>query len=217
MYDYHSISLSSFEMLALNVLVLSLIMLALYKGESRLDSDSPWAMLSLLAVFGISGRILLDPLPNIQPVTMLVLVVGIYFGGWRAIALAGVIAWTSNAIALGHGPWTLFQALGWGAVGLLGASLSGFLREGDRLMVGRLAFVSAASAFLFDWTVSLSILLDASTSMIIPYLINGLAFDLYHAAGNVAFVAWMAAPLGDMILRHSEIPASEAVSEVAPN
>ena len=79
MYDYHSISLSSFEMLALNVLLLSLIMLALYKGESRLDSDSPWAMLSLLAVFGISGRILLDPLPNIQPVTMLVLVVGIYF------------------------------------------------------------------------------------------------------------------------------------------
>ncbi len=142
MYDYHSISLSSFEMLALNVLLLSLIMLALYKGESRLDSDSPWAMLSLLAVFGISSRILLDPLPNIQPVTMLVLVVGIYFGGWRAIALAGVIAWTSNAIALGHGPWTLFQALGWGAVGLLGASLSGFLREGDRLMVGRLAFVS---------------------------------------------------------------------------
>ena len=217
MYDFHSISLSPAEMLALNVMTLSLIMLALYRGERQLDSNRPWAMLSLLAIFGISGRILLEPLPNIQPVTMLVLLAGIYFGGWRALALAGTIAWVSNVLVLGHGPWTFFQALGWGAVGLSGAGLSGFLLDGNRIRVTRLAYVSAASAFLFDWIVSSSILLETGTSMIVPYLINGLAFDLYHAAGNVAFVAWMAVPLSDMILRHSADPAREAVSEVVAN
>jgi len=217
MYDFHSISLSPAEMLALNVAILSIIMLALYRGEGQLDSNRPWAMISLLAIFGISGRILLDPLPNIQPVTMLVLLAGVYFGGWRALALAGAIAWASNVLVLGHGPWTLFQALGWGAVGLSGAALSGLLLDGRRIRATRLAFVSAASAFLFDWIVSLSILMEADSSMIVPYLINGLAFDLYHAAGNVAFVAWMAVPLSEMILRHSPEPAREAVSEVVAN
>lgn len=217
MYDFHSISLSPAEMLALNVAILSIIMLALYRGESQLDSNRPWAMISLLAIFGISGRILLDPLPNIQPVTMLVLLAGVYFGGWRALALAGAIAWASNVLVLGHGPWTLFQALGWGAVGLSGAALSGLLLDGRRIRATRLAFVSAASAFLFDWIVSMSILMEADSSMIVPYLINGLAFDLYHAAGNVAFVAWMAVPLSEMILRHSPEPAREAVSEVVAN
>lgn len=98
-----------------------------------------------------------------------------------------------------------------------GAALSGLLLDGRRIRATRLAFVSAASAFLFDWIVSLSILMEADSSMIVPYLINGLAFDLYHAAGNVAFVAWMAVPLSEMILRHSPEPAREAVSEVVAN
>ena len=51
--------------------------------------------------------------------------------------------------------------------------------------------------------------------MLIPYLLNGLVFDLYHAVGNVVFVAWMAAPLGEMMARHRTTRNREAVREVA--
>ena len=217
MYDFHLISLGHYEMLLLNLGILSLIALALYRGERYLEGRRTLEMMSLLAVFGIAGRILLDPLPNIQPVTTVVLLAGIYYGGWRALALAGTIALTSNVLVLGHGAWTIFQVLGWGVVGFSGAVLSRFILDGDKLMVTRLAFVSAASAFVFDWIVSISILLEAGPSMLLPYLLNGLPFDLYHAAGNIAFVAWLAAPLGDMMLRHRARPAIQAVSELVPN
>lgn len=88
-----------------------------------MDDSNPLAMIAILAIFGIAGRILLDPLPNFQPVTVIVLLAGIYYGAPRAVALAGIIALTTNFVVLGHGPWTLFQVAGWAFVGTLGAIL----------------------------------------------------------------------------------------------
>ena len=117
MYDFHNIALAPAESLLLNAAILSVIVFALLKAERRLDEGSGWIMLALLAVFAFAGRILFEPLPNIQPVTLIVLLAGIYLGSPRAFALAGVVALSTNVLVLGHGPWTLFQVIGWGAVG----------------------------------------------------------------------------------------------------
>ncbi len=174
-------------------------------------------MLFLLAVFGVSGRILLDPIPNVQPVTVLVLLAGAYFGAPRAIALAATIALASNVLLLGHGPWTLFQAIGWGGVGLLGALFANRIVVDGDARIGLLAVIAAISGLAFNWFVSLSILLEVGPTMLIPYLLNGLVFDLYHVAGNVLFVAWMASPLGDMMHRHRSSPSFKSVIDRVPN
>lgn len=217
MYDFHNVALSPIQSLFLNIATLSIIVLSLIRSERSLRDQSQWGMLVLLAVFGVSGRILLDPIPNVQPVTVLVLLTGAYFGAPRAIALAATIALASNVMLLGHGPWTLFQAVGWGAVGLVGALMSSRIIVEGRVRVGPLAVIAAASGLAFNWFVSLSILLEAGPSMLVPYLLNGLVFDLYHVAGNVLFVAWMASPLGEMMSRHRSSPAFEAVRDGAPN
>ena len=217
MYDFHNVALSPIQSLFLNIAILSIIVLSLIRGERSLRDQSQWGMLFLLAVFGVSGRILLGPIPNVQPVTVLVLLAGAYFGAPRAIALAATIALASNVMLLGHGPWTLFQAIGWGGVGLLGALLSNRIAvEGD-VRVGLLAVIAAISGLVFNWFVSLSILLEVGPPMLIPYLLNGLVFDLYHVAGNVLFVAWMASPLGEMMHRHRSSPSFEAVIDRVPN
>lgn len=215
MYDFHNVSLSSIQSLFLNIAILSIIVLSLIRSERSLRDQSQWGLLFLLAVFGVSGRILLDPIPNVQPVTVLVLFSGAYFGAPRAIALAATIALASNVILLGHGPWTLFQALGWGLVGIVGSQLSNSLLVNGEIRVNRMAFLAAILGFVFNWIVSLSILIETGSSMMIPYLLNGLVFDLYHAAGNVVFVAWMAVPLGDMMARHRTTRNPDAVREVA--
>ena len=174
-------------------------------------------MLFLLAVFGVSGRILLGPIPNVQPVTVLVLLAGAYFGAPRAIALAATIALASNVLLLGHGPWTLFQAIGWGGVGLLGALLANRIVVDGDVRVGLLTVIAAISGLAFNWFVSLSILLEVGPPMLIPYLLNGLVFDLYHVAGNVLFVAWMASPLGDMMHRPRSSPSFKSVIDRVPN
>ncbi len=217
MYDFHNVALSPIQLLFLNIAVLSIIVLSLIRSERSLRDQSQWVMLVLLAVFGVSGRILLDPIPNVQPVTVLVLLVGAYFGASRAIALAAIIALASNVILLGHGPWTLFQAVGWGSIGLAGSMLSNRIIADGKVRIGTLAVIAAASGLAFNWFVSLSILLEAGSSMMVPYLLNGLVFDLYHVVGNVLFVAWIASPLGEMMYRHRSSPAFEAVRDRAPN
>lgn len=182
-----------------------------------MDDGSHWMMLGILAIFGVSGRILLEPLPNIQPVTVIVLLAGIYYGAPRAFALAGIIALASNILVMGHGPWTLFQVIGWGSVGLAGALLADWLLIDSKLNLNRVAVIAIAAGFAFDWIVSLSILLKTDPSMLAPFLLNGLVFDLYHAAGNLAFVAWMAIPIGEILARHRAVPSAEAVSEVVTN
>lgn len=217
MYDFHNVALSPTQSLFLNVAILSIIGLSLIWSERSLRDQSQWGMLALLAVFGVSGRILLDPIPNVQPVTVLVLLAGAYYGAPRALALAASIALVSNVIFLGHGPWTLLQAIGWGAIGLVGAFMANHLIVEGRIRVGLLAIIAAASGFAFNWFVSLSILLETGPSMLVPYLLNGLVFDLYHAVGNVVFVAWMASPLGEMMARHRSSFAFEAVREGVSN
>ena len=217
MYDFHNVALSPIQSLFLNIAVLSIIVLSLIRSERSLRDQSQWGMLFLLAAFGVSGRILLDPIPNVQPVTVLVLLAGAYYGAPRAIALAAIVALASNVMYLGHGPWTIFQAIGWGAIGLAGALSANLIVVEGRVRIGHLAVIAALSGLAFNWFVSLSILLEVGSSMLVPYLLNGLVFDLYHMAGNVLFVAWMASPLGEMMSRHRSSPALESVREVASN
>ena len=217
MYDFHNVALTPNQSLLLNITILSVIVFAVIRSERRMDDSNPLAMIGILAIFGIAGRILLDPLPNFQPVTVIVLLAGIYYGAPRAVALAGIIALTTNFVVLGHGPWTLFQVAGWGFVGILGAIFAEHLLKEGQLQLNKLAGLAVISAFAFDWIVSVSILINTDASMLAPYLINGLLFDLYHAVGNLVFVAWLANPLGEIMLRHRVEPSSQAVSEVVTN
>ena len=198
-------------------MILSVIIMSILRGEKRIEESSPHAILALLALFAISGRILLDPIPNVQPVTVIILLVGIFYGIPWALALSGIIALSTNLVFLGHGPWTLFQLAGWGLVGIIGAKLSNRLVLDGRLSVSRLMGVSVVSAFVFDWIVSLSILLNHEPSMLLPYLANGIVFDLYHAVGNLIFVAWIATPLSEIMQRHRLKASYRAVREVAIN
>ena len=217
MYDFHNVYLSPLQTLALNVAVLSIIVFSLIRSERSLRDQSQWGMLILLAIFGVSGRILMEPIPNVQPVTVLVILTGAYFGAPRAIALAAIVALASNVIFMGHGPWTIFQAVGWGAIGIFGALLSDKLVVNEKLRLNRLALMAAASGIAFNWFVSLSILLDTGFSMLVPYLLNGLVFDLYHAFGNILFVAWMATPLGEIMSRHRSSQSLESVRDGVAN
>ena len=217
MYVFHNVALTPNQSLLLNITILSVIVFAVIRSERRMDDSNPLAMIGILAIFGIAGRILLDPLPNFQPVTVIVLLAGIYYGAPRAVALAGIIALTTNFVVLGHGPWTLFQVAGWGFVGILGAIFAEHLLKEGQLQLNKLAGLAVISAFAFDWIVSVSILLNTDASMLAPYLINGLLFDLYHAVGNLVFVAWLANPLGEIMLRHRVEPSSQTVSEVVTN
>ena len=212
MLDAHAVAIGPHGMLAINIAMLSLIGWALWRAEQKMSSGSDLILLILLGAFAVSGRVLLDPIPNVQPVTVIVLLAGIHFGAPRAVALAAAVALCSNVL-LGHGLWSLYQAVGWSAVGVAGAALSNRLYVDGRMAIGALAALAAVSAFAFDWIVSLSALHSLSSEMFLVYLMAGIPYDLLHAAGNVAFVAWLANPLSEIMTRHVAPPAPMAVRD----
>ena len=202
MLDAHAIDLSPFESLALNLSLLAVVAWSLWKAEKSLNSGNDLTILALITIFAITGRILLEPLPNVQPVTVVVLLVGIHYGATRSIGVATIIAISSNLV-MGHGLWTFYQALGWSLVGVTGALLSQSLRVDDKISVSRVASVSFVAAFAFDWVVSVSVLHTLPLETLPVYIMAGLPFDLVHGVGNVAFAAWMAEPISDIMSRHS--------------
>lgn len=212
MLDAHAVAIGPHGMLAINIAMLSLIGWALWRAEQKMSSGSDLILLILLGAFAVSGRVLLDPIPNVQPVTVIVLLAGIHFGAPRAVALAAAVALCSNVL-LGHGLWSLYQAVGWSAVGVAGAALSNRLYVDGRMAIRALAALAAVSAFAFDWIVSLSALHSLSSEVFLVYLMAGIPYDLLHAAGNVAFVAWLANPLSEIMTRHVAPPAPMAVRD----
>ena len=202
MLDAHAVTLSPIETFILNVSLLAIIGWSMWKAEKSLSPGSDAMVMALIGVFAVSGRVLLDPLPNVQPVTVIVLLAGIHYGAARSTVLATSVALVSN-IFLGHGIWTLYQAAAWSLVGISGSLLSERLTFSGSLAVSRVAAFSVAAAFLFDWVVSLSALHSFGVDMLLVYIISGIPFDILHAAGNVFFVAWLSTPRSEMMSQHS--------------
>ena len=217
MYDFHNFVLTPEQDLLVNIAILSALVFAIFKGEKKIQHSNPLLILALVTVFCIAGRILLQPLPNIQPVTVTIILVGIYYRSPWAIAVSGVVALSTNMISLGHGPWTVFQVIGWSVVGIAGSVFADKLLVDGKIALNRLMVLSVVSAFAFDWIVSASILLNHDFSTFYPYLVNGLLFDVFHALGNAAFVILLANPLGEIMSRHRTTNRGRAVSEVVAN
>jgi energy-coupling factor transport system substrate-specific component len=214
MIDAHAINLGPNGMLIVNVALLSMIGWALLKTEKSITTQSDVIILSLIAIFAISGRILLDPIPNIQPVTVIVLLVGIHFGATRSIIFATSIALVSN-LFIGHGLWTVYQATGWSMIGILGAIISSKIYVNSKLSINPLMYIAALCGFVFDWIVSLSALHVINPDLFLLYILSGIPFDVLHAAGNMFFVAWLAVPLSEIMIRHISIEQPSVVENFA--
>ena len=147
-----------------------------------------WSLF-LLAIIASGSRILLSGLPNIMPVTILVIMVGSKYGLQRSIAFVILVTVSSNAV-LGDGWWTLFQVLAWSSVAGVSAVFSVHDNQGN-LSMKRLSFSAIWSVPLFSMIVSLSIL-DGSMSSLefVLYLFNGIPFDALHMMGNIFFAVW---------------------------
>ena len=147
-----------------------------------------WSLF-LLAIIASGSRIILSGLPNIMPVTILVIMVGSKYGLQRSIAFVILVTVSSNAV-LGDGWWTLFQVLAWSSVAGVSAVFSVHDNQGN-LSMKRLSFAAIWSVPLFSMIVSLSIL-DGSMSSLefVLYLFNGIPFDALHMMGNIFFAVW---------------------------
>ena len=189
----HGPVLSPVAALVLDVVLLGAATLLLLQ-DRRLTRHQGVLLLSLVAVVALL-RVLMANLPNVQPVTVAVLLAGASLGARRGVAFAILVTMLSNAI-LGDGYWTLFQAAAWSMVAVVGSRAN--LIENDRLLLGRATLFSAALALPFGAITNLSLLGGGVGFSQFPALMwTGMPFDLSHALGNVVVMLWT----GSLMLR----------------
>jgi energy-coupling factor transport system substrate-specific component len=156
--------------------------------ERTHPSSKVLAMVATLAALAALGRIAFAPLPNVKPTTDIVFLAGYVLGGAPGFAIGALAALSSNLI-FGQGPWTPWQMVGWGIVGVLGAAWAPLTR--GRLPRIATAVLLVLCAFFFGALTNLSTLTAAGgTPSLAQFGVTesaGLPFDVAHAVGNVVF------------------------------
>ena len=204
----HGPTLSPIESLAINTLLIGVAFFLLLKPN--LESRRSILMLSSITLVAAASRVALEPFPNVQPLTVMCLVVGGTLGARRGMAFAVIATLLSNLV-LSNGWWTLFQASGWALIALAGSKLA--VVSENKIQMKRLVLVSAISSLLFGWWVSLSIWTPGMGGFEFAiYLLNGLPFDAMHVLASIVSAIWIAPWLCDLI--HEEVVLFDTPSPV---
>ena len=138
-------------------------------------------LLAILTALSVVLRIAkLVPIPNVQPVSDILMIVTLELGVGFGIALAALTMFLSNII-LGFGIWTIPQILAY-----IGCVLTiAFLAKILPLKIG----------FEYGFLVSLGMSIYGGVAAFVAYWLSGILFDFYHAAGNFAFYLVLYKPL----------------------
>lgn len=138
-------------------------------------------LLSLLAALAVAGRYAFQFMPNVQPVTALVIICGIILGPLSAVLLAFVTTFLSNML-LGMGIWTIWQVISWGLIGFISGVFSKTLKK---MPFPLIVLYAMLSGYFYGLVISLTNY--QITGKFWPYYIAGLPFDTSHAIGNAVF------------------------------
>jgi energy-coupling factor transport system substrate-specific component len=146
------------------------------------------ALVATLAALAAIGRIAFAALPNVKPTTDIVFISGFVLGGAPGFAVGSVAALASN-IFFGQGPWTPWQMVGWGGVGVLGALLGHLTHR--RLGRVNLALACAVSAAAFGAWMNIHLWVtysgDHTLATLGAYFATSLWFDVAHVGGSIVF------------------------------
>lgn len=124
------------------------------------------------------------PIPNVQPVTDILMIVTLTLGIGSGILLAALTMFISN-IYLGFGIWTIPQILAYVGCVLTIALLAKVLPIQNHfwMQLALATFLGWEYGFLVD----LGMTIFGGFPAFIAYLVSSFAFDTYHAIGNFAF------------------------------
>jgi energy-coupling factor transport system substrate-specific component len=170
----------------------AVLVMVLVAGFGWYERDKPparvLALVATLAALAVVGRLAFAAIPNVKPTTDIVLFAGYALGAIPGFAVGAVTALVSN-VFLSQGPWTPWQMVGWGAVGVAGALMARVMRdrEPSRLV---LAVVCGLAGLVFGAWMDLYQLTLAAHQDLDTYLAlsaSSLPYNLAHATGNVVF------------------------------
>jgi energy-coupling factor transport system substrate-specific component len=194
--------------LALLLVAVGLIVAGAAWLESGPGSSKELVLIATLAAAAAAGRILFAAVPNVQPVTVIVVVSGVALGPRAGMSVGGLAALISN-FYLGQGAYTPWQMLAWGACGLLGGLAATLLRRRVPLAVTCFALGFAFDALMdvWEWLSFYPHTWQAFAAL----WVRGVWFDAAHATGNFVLALAVGPELRRLLERYARRLKAEVV------
>lgn len=189
----------SYAWISLCVTVLSCIPFFLH-FEKKEASTKRLILIAAMVALSVVGRILFTPLPGFKPVTAVVVITAMYFGGEAGFMTGALSAVISN-FSFGQGPWTPFQMFSWGMIGLIAGLLAKPLKQNKIILAVYAVISGVLYSLLMDiWTVLWA---DGyfNFSRYLAAIISATQFTVIYAVSNVIFLLLFAKPIGKILER----------------
>lgn len=145
-------------------------------------------LLGLLTSLIYVGRVSFSFLPNIQPMTTILIIITLSMGLADGLIVALLSLVVTN-LSLGFGIWTIAQLVAFTTILLV---VYPFRRIYNNIPLVVMAFVSGFTGLLYGFIVSLVQALFFGWLSFFPYYISGVPYDIAHAAGNFVFYLLLA-------------------------
>ncbi len=168
-------------------IVLASLGLAFWWYERSHPPAKLLAVVATLAAIAALGRDAFAAVPDVKPITAIVLVSGVAFGAGPGFAVGAISGFASNFL-LGQGPWTPWQMLGWGLVGLIGGGLGSLTSR--RMSSLQIALACAVAAEVFNLVVDLYTWTSAGDQTLRAFglvLASAVVFDVTHVLASFGF------------------------------
>ena len=187
---------------ALSSLLVTLMALVLFSCgfERRKTGTRRMILVAVMTALSVVGRFVFSVIPAFKPITAIVVITAIYIGG-EAGFLTGALSAVISNFYFGQGPWTPFQMLSWGLIGLFAGILSRLLKKSRILLSIYAVFAGAGYSLIMDvWSVTWyngafdAALYAASMAAALPHTIA-------YAVSNVIFLNALARPFGEKLAR----------------
>ncbi|MGQ3545602.1 ECF transporter S component [Bacillus cereus] len=141
-------------------------------------------LISMLACLTVVGRMIFTFIPNIQPVTTLIIIITLLLGIRFGVAVSVLSIFLSNLV-LGMGLWTIPQIIGYLVIALItGYVIRPFFGKVSHIL---LSIYAAFAGLFYGFIMSLWQIPILGLKYFWLYYITGLPFDIYHALGNFGF------------------------------
>ena len=151
------------------------------------------SLIAILSSLSFVGRMMFSFLPNVQPMTVIILIVVMYLGtydGW----LVAIISILISNLYLGMGVWTLAQIVSFSALILIA-----HICKKLNLSIRYYPIITLLMGFTYGFIISLVQAPFFGWASFFPYWISGLPYDLNHAVGNYLFFIILHPPLSMII------------------
>ena len=178
------------------IMVLLALLLFLAGFERRELGTRRMILVSAMTALSVIGRLL----PLIKPITALTVLSAMYLGPEAGFLVGALSAVLSNFV-MGQGPWTPFQMLAWGLIGLFAGIFAKPLKKSPLLLYIYGMLSGVAYSMLLDIWTTVWTYKEFTLPEYLAAITSALPLTALYAVSNVIFLCVFAKPVGDKLSR----------------